>query len=233
MRRSCWRIKGCKLPRTPPALARSASGAGCPSRSNLAIASCSAQSAAAVTAPRYKLLFFALRIANCACAHTSPPSMSSLACSTVTPHVNSPLMIAQSSADGPRSPTMPGCSTRHTWRCQIAAAIARFRKGAMIRSGWNNATASRLTESAMSNSTDTRWPLLRSATNRRCVKLLKAWARNKMRMLMLGTRQQMRGNCSPDSQSTMRRPPKRVRICTKWCGSSATAPMRAARRPSG
>ena len=41
------------------------------------------------------------------------------------------------------------------------------------------------------------------------------------------------GSCSPLSQSTTRRPPKRVSICTKWCGSVVTSPMRAASCPSG
>ncbi|ABF08165.1 transposase ISRme5 (copy b, CMGI-2) [Cupriavidus metallidurans CH34] len=45
--------------------------------------------------------------------------------------------------------------------------------------------------------------------------------------------QQILGSCSPLSQSTTRRPPKRVAICTKWCGSVVTSPMRAASCPSG
>ena len=43
-------------------------------------------------------------------------------------------------------------------------------------------------------------------------------------------RQQMRGSCSPVSQSTTRRPPNAVSICTKRCGSSTTSPMIAASR---
>ena len=35
--------------------------------------------------------------------------------------------IAQSSADGPRSPTMPGCTMRHTWRDQMLSGMARRR----------------------------------------------------------------------------------------------------------
>ena len=42
----------------------------------------------------------------------------------------------------------------------------------------------------------------------------------------------MRGSCSPGEPVDDRRPPKRVAICTKRCGSSVTLPMRAA-RPSG
>src|SRR6185369_13364479 len=45
--------------------------------------------------------------------------------------------------------------------------------------------------------------------------------------------QQILGSCSPVSQSTTRRPPKLVSICTKWCGSSPTLPMIAAPFPSG
>lgn len=45
--------------------------------------------------------------------------------------------------------------------------------------------------------------------------------------------QQMRGSGSPDSQSTMRRPPKRVRIRTKHRGSAVTLPIQAAVWPSG
>ncbi len=37
--------------------------------------------------------------------------------------------------------------------------------------------------------------------------------------------QQMRGSCSPASQSTIRPPPKAVRISTKWFGSSTARPM--------
>ena len=66
--------------------------------------------------------------------------------------------MAQSSADGPRSPTMPGCTIRHTcgatpprgWR-----ASGRARRSA---AGRNSATASIVTASAMSNSTETSWP---------------------------------------------------------------------------
>src|SRR5450631_3592526 len=45
--------------------------------------------------------------------------------------------------------------------------------------------------------------------------------------------QQILGSCSPVSQSTTRRPPKRVSICTNRCGSSTTSPMIAASRPWG
>ena len=45
--------------------------------------------------------------------------------------------------------------------------------------------------------------------------------------------QQMRGSCSPASQSTIRPPPKAVRISTKQFSSSTAAPMIEARAPSG
>jgi hypothetical protein len=46
---------------------------------------------------------------------------------------------------------------------QIVAGIARLRKGASTRSGLNSATASSLTESAMSNSMLISWPRARSS----------------------------------------------------------------------
>ncbi len=45
--------------------------------------------------------------------------------------------------------------------------------------------------------------------------------------------QQMRGNCSPLNQSTIRLPPNSVVISTNWCGSSRTSPMMAASWPKG
>jgi colicin import membrane protein len=44
-----------------------------------------------------------------------------------------------SSADGPRSPGGPGCTTRQGRRCHTEAGIARFRKGASTTSGSNSA----------------------------------------------------------------------------------------------
>lgn len=124
-----------------------------------------------------------MRKGKLTCAQTSPPSISALACKTVTPHSASPSSMAQSSAEGPRSPTIPGCTTKHTCCCQIEAGIARFKKGATIRSGLNKATASSLTESAISSSTDTKCPHPRNATKSRCVRLLKLCAKKRMRMI--------------------------------------------------
>jgi hypothetical protein len=71
--------------------------------------------------------FFAARSGNTALAQTGPASISASACSTVTPHSASPAWIAQSSAEGPRSPTIPGWTMRQTWRFQIDSGIARRR----------------------------------------------------------------------------------------------------------
>src|SRR5581483_1726651 len=45
--------------------------------------------------------------------------------------------------------------------------------------------------------------------------------------------QHILGSCSPDSQSTMRPPPKLVDIWTNWWSSATASPMSAASRPSG
>ena len=61
------------------------------------------------------------------------------------------------------------------------------------------------------------------------VRLLKLWARRRMRI-----GQQIRGSCSPASQSTMRLPPNSVCICTKACVvGDDLADDRARRAPSG
>ena len=51
---------------------------------------------------------FAARSGNASLAQIGPASISASACSTVTPHSGHCSWIAQSSADGPRSPTIPG-----------------------------------------------------------------------------------------------------------------------------
>jgi hypothetical protein len=100
-----------------------------------------ALTAPSVTSFRYRLLLRAARIGNNALAQTGPASSSAFACSTVTPQFASPRRIAQSSADGPRSPGGPGCTMRHGYRCQIDDGMARLRNGARITSGWNSSTA--------------------------------------------------------------------------------------------
>jgi len=100
----------------------------------------------------------------------------------VTPHSRSSCWIVQSSADGPRSPTMPGWTTRQTCFAQIDSGIARFRKGATIRSGANSATASALTASPISNSTLSSCPTSANSQYTRCVRLLKLCVSNRMRI---------------------------------------------------
>ena len=80
---------------------------------------------------------------------------------------------------------MPGCRIRHTFLRQTLSGIARFRNGATIRSGRNSATASSVTESAMSNSTDTSCPRVVSSTYSRCVRLLKLRVRKRMRIVSM------------------------------------------------
>jgi hypothetical protein len=91
------------------------------------MAAFTARTAASVTSLRYRLDFFAARMGKVSLAHTGPASISASAWSTVTPHSASPFRIAQSSADGPRSPTMPGCTTRQTCSRQIGSGMARRR----------------------------------------------------------------------------------------------------------
>jgi hypothetical protein len=64
--------------------------------------------AASITSFLYRLLLLAARIGKVDVAQMSPESMTALACSSVTPHSASLTRMAQSSADGPRSPMMPG-----------------------------------------------------------------------------------------------------------------------------
>ena len=104
---------------------------------------------------------------------------------------------------------MPGCMHDAAMRAPDGSGIARLRNGATTRSGRHSATASAVTRSLTSNSIDTSWPArgeldvepLRQAVER---------VREEQ-----DAHQQIRGSCSPVSQSTMRRPPKRVSICTK------------------
>ena len=69
----------------------------------------------------------AARSGNVSVAQIGPASISASACSTVTPHSLACSWIAQSSADGPRSPTMPGCTIRQVCFFQIDSGIARRR----------------------------------------------------------------------------------------------------------
>ena len=82
---------------------------------------------------------------------------------------------AQSSAEGPRSPGTPGCTTKQGMADQSDSGMARFRKGAMTRSGFASATASAVTASFTSYSMTTSCPASSSSMNRRCARPLKAW----------------------------------------------------------
>src|SRR5689334_13996866 len=64
----------------------------------------------------------------------------------------------------------------------IASGMARLRKGAMMSCGSCSATASDVTASLTSSSTETSCPLAESSTNSRCVRLLNAWASSRMRI---------------------------------------------------
>ena len=83
--------------------------------------------AASVTSWRYRLDFAASRIGKETDAQMSPASISPLASSAVTPHSLSPRRIAQSSAEGPRSPRMPGWITIQRCFRQTDSGIARLR----------------------------------------------------------------------------------------------------------
>ena len=139
-----------------PTVARFAIAAGqrTQARRTRASAARTATTAPSVTSWRYRLLLRAARMGNEALAQTGPASSSSCACKTVTPQRPTPRKIAQSSADGPRSPGGPGCTMRQRCRCQIDGGIARFRNGASIKSGRNSSTASPVTRSWISSSTD-------------------------------------------------------------------------------
>ncbi len=157
---------------------------GCQPCSGLALGSdsgpraASTRTSAARTAPTapsltswwYRLLLRAVRIGNDALAHTGPASNSAVACRTVTPQRSTPRRMAQSSADGPRSPGGPGCTMRQRHRCQTDGGMARFRKGARTTSGRNRSTASQVTRSWMSSSTDSVWPSRVSSTWSRCAR---------------------------------------------------------------
>ena len=180
MVRSACRMSGRARPRAggckdAGACARSPAAMRCRVSSSTATAAC-------VTSLRYRLLLVASRIAKPTLAHTGPASNSPLASIAVTPQSASPSRIAQSSADGPRSPATPGWMTMQRTRCHTASGMRRLRKGATISSGCHSATASSVTRSLMSNSTVTSCPACVSSLCRRCARLLKACVRNRMRI---------------------------------------------------
>ena len=85
-----------------------AAGGGSGAPASRESASTTASVAASVTSRRYKLDLVAARMAKGRQARTGPASSSSTARSTVTPHWLTRSISAQSRAEGPRSPGMPG-----------------------------------------------------------------------------------------------------------------------------
>ena len=102
-------------------------------------------------------------------AQTGPASISSTADSAVTPHSGAASVIAQSSDDGPRSPTGPGWMitvgrARHT-----SSGTRSRRKGQTIRSGSRASTARRTVSSSTACCHATTCPARRSSTHTRWV----------------------------------------------------------------
>ena len=116
------------------------------------------------TSWRYTLLFPTSRTRKLRVAHTSPASNSPLAASTVTPHSRIPNSIAQSNDDGPRSPTGPGCTTKHWQADQIDSGINRCKNGHTINSGRCSATAASIPAAPSTTATLTSWPTSVNAT---------------------------------------------------------------------
>ena len=94
-------------------------------------------------------------IGNVRLPQIGPASISSTACSAVTPHSRSPSMIAQSNEDGPRSPGGPGWMMIVRWVRQIRAGTRSRRNGQMIRSGWWSVTAAHIASASPASWTRT------------------------------------------------------------------------------
>ena len=121
-----------------------------PGREAFSTTSRTSSTAASVTGPAYRTLLRGgsagsgkLRLAQ-----TGPASISSTADSAVTPHSGAASVIAQSSDDGPRSPTGPGWMItvgrdRHT-----SSGTRSRRKGQTISSGSRASTARRTVSSS-------------------------------------------------------------------------------------
>ena len=93
---------------------------------------------------------------NVRVAQTSPALKSPFAWRTVTPHSRSPSSIAQSSEEGPRSPTGPGWTIRQRCVAQIDSGIRRVSIGQTIRSGPCSATAASMASAPSTTATSTR-----------------------------------------------------------------------------
>ncbi len=135
IRRSSWRKGG----RGRPVLA--ASGrvvCGCgrwvPDATR-ATADRTASTAASAISLRYRSDLPTSGTGQSAAAQMSPASISSLAWRTVTPHRSAPRCTAQSTEDGPRSPTGPGCTIRQVRADHTSRGTAVLSIGATIRSG--------------------------------------------------------------------------------------------------
>src|SRR5688572_8260645 len=115
----------------------------------------------------------------------SPPSTSSDASSTVTPQRSAPSSIAQSSDDGPRSPTGPGCTIRQRCRLVIEGGMIAFSIGQTISSGWWRATAASISRAVETTATEISWPSSERAIWVRWLRLL--WAETRKRMRIAGT----------------------------------------------
>ncbi len=173
--RSVARIAGRSVPITSGS--RSSKGSGS-NASSAAFSTTSAINSIAASAmgPLYRLLLAdgPASIGNVRVPQIGPASISSTACSAVTPQRDAPSVIAQSSEDGPRSPFGPGWMMIVRTRPHTSAGTRSRRNGQMIRSGSNSRTAEDMTASSMASSTVTSWPRARSASHARWLRPLNA-----------------------------------------------------------
>src|SRR6056297_3532438 len=116
-------------------------------------------------------------------ASTGPPSSSAVARMILTPQEEALSRTAQSSAFGPLSPGGPGCTIRQGTDFQTSSGILRLRNGAITASGPNSETASRVTSSVISSSTETSWPARSSSAKTRWLRELNAWQRISRRIV--------------------------------------------------
>ena len=109
------------------------------------------------------------------------PSISSIACSAVTPQTGSASMIAQSSEDGPRSPRGPGWITIVGYDVHTSSGTRSRRNGQITTSGWTAATAARSAWSPPATCTVTSCPAACSSVHARWVRPLNAEQSNMIR----------------------------------------------------
>jgi hypothetical protein len=109
--------------------------------------------AASATGPLYTALFRPLMgSGKVRVPQIGPASISSTACSAVTPHSGASVISAQSNDDGPRSPFGPGCTMIVRHRVHTSAGTRSRRNGQMTRSGSNNATAETIASALVASS---------------------------------------------------------------------------------